>query len=182
MSLQTWAEKSLGWTRRPRQGQRVSREERADHFVFLLSVVQTRILTMRKARSPRRVLTGINLKGFKLKPDSTLTLLKKYDWQGDLYIWNQSCIGKIRLKWTYSFLKQYFARLSIDTIWGYLLLIFKLISADISWRYHQFVPIEDRTKHCFKTNALYQILDVPQLKVLKLSKLKKINQEQYNIF
>ena len=42
-----------------------------------LSVVQTRILTMRKARSPRRVLTGINLKGFKAKARQYTYTLEK---------------------------------------------------------------------------------------------------------
>ena len=47
-------------------------------------------------------------------------------------------------------MKQCYGRSSVEKFWGYLQLIFKLISAEISCKYHQIVSIEDRAKHCFK--------------------------------
>ena len=52
------------------------------------------------------------------------------------------------LKKVHLFLKES----SIDTIWWYLQLIFKLTSADIRWSYQQIVSF-NRAKHCFKNEC-----------------------------
>ena len=48
-------------------------------------------------------------------------------------------------------LKQQFARVLLDTNWGYFQLIFKLTLPDVNWKNPQIVSSEDHAKHCFKT-------------------------------
>ena len=74
------------------------------------------------------------------------------DW-GDLFI-PAVYMGNIKLgeeeKCVHSFLQQCFAQSSVDTNWGYFQLIFKLNSADISWKYPQIRSTDDCAKYCFK--------------------------------
>jgi hypothetical protein len=64
----------------------------------------------------------------------------------------QKQIGKVEGKKAkvHSFLKQCFARFSIDTIWWYLQLMSAGLSLKTSGSYHQIESIERCEKHFFK--------------------------------
>ena len=56
----------------------------------------------------------------------------------------------------HSFLKQYFARSSAETVLGDFQLRSAEVGLKISWKYHQIVSNEDHTKHCFKNEWIWQ--------------------------
>ena len=90
----------------------------------------------------------------------------------------------MKIKYVHSFFKQCFARASINTIWWYLELIFKLILADISWRYHHIVSIEGTVKkqvYCKPKHLIFNlhIVFICYGQKVKVTQINNLSRYQY---
>ena len=84
--------------------------------------------------------------------------------------WNWKCQPKyhhsmkVHILKSIQFLKQCFARSSLEPVWGYFQLMSAELSLKISWNYPQIVSIKDWTKYCSRKGwTLGDLLELQNL-------------------